>query len=36
VTDGDAADVALVLALEGGQPGMFLAELGERAWSARR
>jgi alkylation response protein AidB-like acyl-CoA dehydrogenase len=28
VTDGDAADVALVLANENGQPGLFLAELG--------
>ena len=27
VTDGDIADVALVLAAEGGQPGLFLVEL---------
>ncbi len=27
VTDGDIADVALVLASEGGQPGLFLVEL---------
>ena len=27
VTDGDCADFALVLALESGQPGLFLAEL---------
>lgn len=29
VTDGDCADVALVLALEGGRPGLFLVDLND-------
>ena len=35
VTDGDIANVALVLAKENGQPGLFLVDLGRRGRDPR-